>query len=634
MLAISAVHRHRLLPVVAAGLLLALPAIVSAQPPTVTKVDPPNWFTGHTWNPVRVLVRGERLHAARVEASAPGVRTGLVRVNERGTALFVDVHVDPPARPGPAPLRITTPAGVVTAAFELTAPLPRAGRFQGFGNDDVIYLVMPDRFANGDRGNDDPAKSRGILNRQKGRYYHGGDLQGIIDRLPYLADLGITALWLNPVYDNADHPDYNEVVDGEAATDYHGFHAIDYYAVEERLGDMATLRELVDRAHALGIKVIQDQVANHTCGFHPWVEDPPTPTWFNGSKAQHLANTFQTHPLMDPRSPEPVTRATLDGWFVDILPDLNQRDEDVARYLIQNSLWWVGMTGLDGIRQDTLPYVPRDFWRDWMAALKREHPDLKVIGEVLDGSPAFVAFFQTGRAQFDGVDSGIDTLFDYPLYYGVRRAFAQGESITAAVNVLHQDGMYPAPDALVTLLGSHDVPRFMNEPGATIDGLKLATTFLLTTRGTPKLYYGDEIAMRGGGDPDNRRDFPGGWPGDARSAFEAAGRTPEEQAVFAHTQRMLRLRKELAPLRRGTLTHLAITSQFYAFARVHDGERVVVALNNDTRAARVAVDIAPLGLAEGTTLTDRLGAADDAVVSDGRVAVTLPARAGAVFVVR
>ena len=618
----------------AAPALLVIPATVSAQSPTVVKVDPPNWFAGHSLNPVRVLVRGQHLHGARVETTAAGVRTGLVRVNERGTALFVDVHVDPAARPGSAPLRITTPGGAVTAAFEVTAPLPREGRFQGFSTDDVIYLVMPDRFANGEQANDDPAKSRGILNRNKGRYYHGGDLKGIIDRLPYLADLGITAVWLNPVYDNADHPDYNEVINGEAATDYHGFHAIDFYGVEERFGDMATLRALVDRAHALGIKVIQDQVANHTCGFHPWVEDPPTPTWFNGSKASHLANGFQTHLLMDPRSPEPVTRATLDGWFVDILPDLNQRDEDAARYIIQNSLWWVGMTGLDGIRQDTLPYVPRSFWRDWMAALKREYPDIRVIGEVLDGSPAFVAFFQTGRPQFDGVDSGVDTLFDYPLFYGVRRAFAQGESILAAVNVLHQDWLYPAPSALVTLLGSHDVPRFMNEPGASIEGLKLATTFLLTTRGTPKLYYGDEIAMRGGGDPDNRRDFPGGWPGDARNAFEAAGRTAEEQAVFAHTQRMLRLRKELAPLRRGTLTHLAIANQFYAFARTYAGERVIVAFNNDTQAAAVPIEMAPLGLAEGTTLTDRLGVAAAATVSGGRASISLPARSAAVFVVR
>jgi glycosidase len=292
------------------------------------------------------------------------------------------------------------------------------------------------------------------------------------------------------------------------------------------------------------------------------------------------------------------------------------------------------MTGLDGIRQDTLPYVPRSFWRDWMAALKREYPDIRVIGEVLDGSPAFVAFFQTGRPQFDGVDSGVDTLFDYPLFYGVRRAFAQGESILAAVNVLHHDWLYPAPNALVTLLGSHDVPRFMNEPGATIDGLKLATTFLLTARGTPRLYYGDEIAMRGGGDPDNRRDFPGGWPGDARNAFESSGRTGEEQAVFAHTQRLLRLRKELAPLRRGTLTHLAIASQFYAFARTHAGERVIVAFNNDTQAAVVPVEVSPLGLADGTTLTDRLGVAAAATVSGGRASVSLPARSAAVFVVR
>ena len=613
-----------------------LPSAVrlSAPAPQVTKVEPPNWWIGHSWNPVRLLVGGRHLAGAQVATSSPGVRVGLTSVNAAGTYAFVDVHVEPSARPGPVALQLVTSAGTAPIPFELAQPLSPDGRFQGFSEDDVIYLLVPDRFANGDPSNDDPAKSRGMLNRAKPRYYHGGDLRGVIDRLPYLKDLGVTVVWLNPVYDNADHPDYNEVVDGEAATDYHGFHAIDFYAVDEHLGDLATFRELVDKAHALGLKVIQDQVANHTCGFHPWVTDPPTPTWFNGTKADHVANTFQTHLLMDPNSPETVRRATLDGWFIDILPDLNQADLETRRYLVQNSLWWVGTTGLDGIRQDTLPYVPRDFWRDWMAALKREYPKIRVIGEVLDGSAPFVSFFQTGRAQFDGVDSGIDTLFDYPLFYGLRRAFGEGRSVRDAVNVLHQDHLYPAPDRLVTLIGSHDVQRFLNEPGATIDGLKLATTFLLTTRGIPQWYYGDEIGMSGGNDPDNRRPFPGGWPGDPRNAFDAAARTPEEQSLFSHVRAVMHLRQELEPLRRGRLTHLLIGEQTYAFARVTPSGTVVVALNNAAGSSSVEIDVTPIQLAEGTRLRDRLGAAGEAVVKGGGVRLTLGPRSAAVFVVQ
>ena len=310
-----------------------------------------------------------------------------------------------------------------------------------------------------------------------------------------------------------------ERYDNQDITDYHGFGAVDFYGVEERFGDMRTLQELVDRAHAAGIKVIQDQVANHTGPFHPWVQDSPTPTWFNGTEANHLANTFQTHLLMDANSPAAVKRATLDGWFVDILPDLNQEDEEVRRYWIQNSLWWVGMTGMDGIRQDTVPYVPRWFWRDWMAALKQEYPQIRVVGEVLDGSPPFVSFFQTGRAQFDGVDSGIDTLLDYPLFYGIRRAFGEGRSIREAASVLHQDALYPAPHRLVTLLGSHDVQRFMHEKGATHEGLMLATTFLFTVRGIAAVV----LRRR---DRAARRQRPRQPPHDARARPPATRATP------------------------------------------------------------------------------------------------------------
>ena len=349
-----------------------------------------------------------------------------MKVNEAGTYLFVDVTIDPKAAPGPRAIGVRTAAGTATIPLEILEPLPRQGRFQGFSPDDAIYLLMPDRFANGDPGNDDPAVSKGLLDRTKGRYYHGGDLRGVIDRLPYLKDLGVTAIWLNPWYDNVNHLNERETYDGQAITDYHGYGAVDFYAVEERLGDLATLRELVDRAHALGIKVIQDQVANHSGPYHPWVTDSPTPTWYYGTQAKHLANTWQTWTLQDPHSPPEVQKATLEGWFIDILPDLDQDDPEVARYTIQNTLWWVGVSGLDGIRQDTLPYVHRRFWKEWMGAIKKEYPDLRVVGELFDGDPALVSFYQGGAARFDGVDSGVDTLFDFPTYFKVRDAFAQG----------------------------------------------------------------------------------------------------------------------------------------------------------------------------------------------------------------
>jgi neopullulanase len=605
-----------------------------AAPPTVSKVEPPSWWPGHSLNPVRLLLRGQNLGGARVTAPAgSGLTIGLVSVNEAGTYVFVDVTLVPDAGPGVRRLTIAASGGAAEAPFEILAPLPRTGRFQGFSPDDAIYLAMPDRFADGDPRNDDPG-GRGLLDRTRPRYYHGGDFQGVIDKLPYLQDLGVTALWLTPWYDNANRLNEKETYDGKAITDYHGYGAVDFYAVDEHFGDLAKLRELVDGAHARGIKVIQDQVANHTGPYHPWVKDQPTPTWFNGTEGRHLANTWQTWTLQDPHASPDVQRATLDGWFIDILPDLNQDDPEVARYLIQNTLWWVGVSGLDGIRQDTLPYVPRRFWREWTGAIKREYPRLRVVGELFDGDPAMLAFFEGGAPRFDGVDSGIDALFDFPLYFKIREAFAQGKPLKDVANMLARDHLYRDPLSLVTFLGLHDVARFMGEPGATIPGLELAFTFLFTVRGTPLLYYGDEIALPGGGDPDNRRDFPGGFPGDARSAFESGGRTSDEQSVFAHVRTLLGLRKSLAPLRRGTLLNLAVSDQAWAYARVLDGAQVVVALNNGGSTITLEVPVRALGLADGATLEDRLGGLPAATVAAGRLSLTLSPRGGAVLVPR
>src|SRR5262249_20482286 len=381
--------------------------------------------------------------------------------------------------------------------------------------------------------------------------------------------------------------------DNQPITDYHGYGAVDFYAVDEHLGTLAKYRELVEAAHALGLKVIQDQVANHTGPYHPWVADPPTPTWFHGTAARHPNNTWQTWTLTDPHAAPDAQRETLDGWFIDILPDLNQDDPDVARYLIQNTLWWVGITGLDAIRQDTLPYVPRAFWRDWMAAIKRQYPNVNVIGETYDGDPAQVAFFQGGVKRWDGIDSGIDTEFDFPLFYAIRSAFAQGRSIKGIPETLSHDYLYPNPDILVPFLGLHDMLRFMSEQGATRQGLMLAQTFLMTTRGVPLLYYGDEIALPGGGDPDNRRDFPGGFAGDPRNAFTEEGRTSEERQVFNHLRKVVNLRKELEPLRRGRLVTLGFTDDYYAFARTSEKGNVIVLFTNAKEAKTVEVDVTP-----------------------------------------
>ncbi len=616
----------------AVALVLSVPVVGAAEgPPEILKVEPPSWWPGHSIDPVRLLVRGRNLLGAEVAGVAPGLNTGPVKVNEAGTYLFVDVTIDPKAAPGLRTIGVRTAAGAATIPFEILAPLPREGRFQGFSPDDAIYLLMPDRFANGDSGNDDPPVSKGLLDRTKGRFYHGGDLRGVIDRLPYLQDLGVTAIWLNPWYDNVNHPNQRETYDGQAITDYHGYGAVDFYAVEEHLGDLATLREMVDEAHARGIKVIQDQVANHSGPYHPWVADAPTPTWYYGTQAKHLANTWQTWTLQDPHSTPAMQKATLEGWFIDILPDLDQDNPEVARYTIQNTLWWVGVSGIDGIRQDTLPYVHRRFWREWMTAIKKEYPALEVVGELFDGDPALVSFYEGGMARFDGLDSGIDALFDFPTYFKVRDAFARDGSLREVAMMLARDHLYRDPSSLVTFLGLHDVPRFMNEPGAKVPSLKSAFTFLATARGTPLVYYGDEIALPGGVDPDNRRDFPGGWKQDARSAFEAAGRTADEESVHAHVRALLRLRRLTPALRRGKTVNLHVADRSWAYARVLDGQAAVVAINTDQAPTSLDLPAGPAGLVDGARLLDRVGSLGEAVVEGGRLRLTLPPGSSGVF---
>jgi glycosidase len=602
------------------------------EAPEVRRVEPPNWWEGHSHNPVRVLVTGTNLQELSVRSQG-GLLISNVSAHSAGTHLFCDVFIPPGTLPGPRQLKFTGPHGSVTADFSVLAAPDRASRFAGFRPDDVIYLIMPDRFANGDHSNDNPATSPGLHNRSKPRDYHGGDLQGIINQLPYLRDLGVTALWLTPWYDNVNHPNTKEKYTrenqrspaGVPSTDYHGYGAVDFYGVEEHFGTLAKLQELVAVAQAQGFKVVQDQVANHTGPYHPWVKAPPTPTWFNGSEAAHLENTWDTWTLAQRHPPADKLKSTLEGWFINILPDLNQNDPETATYLIQNSLWWIGMTGVDAVRQDTLPYVPRSYWAKWTAALKREFPNLTILGEVLDSRPDLVAFFQGGRPQFDGIDTGVETLFDFPLHYAIREVFVQGQPMTRLAGLLAADTNYVNPRVLVTLLGLHDTERFLGARGATLARLQQAYSFLLTTRGTPLIYYGDEIGMTGGGDPDNRRDFPGGWAEDAQNALQAGTRTASQAELHTHVRTLLHLRREIEPLRRGDLNILHAGDDTLAYSRVVTGAGVVVALNRSDRSQPLSLQL-PGSMAQHARLHNRFGLEGTVLVRNGRIDLAVPAQ--------
>jgi glycosidase len=577
--------------------LLLLCSVCAVAAPVVTKVEPPNWWVHQTLNPLQLLIHGTGLNGATIAApNCLSVRN--VHANDKGTYLFADVAIGKSCKPGDYPLTIKTSDGTATAPFRIDDPLPSEGRFQGFSSDDVIYLIMPDRFANGDKSNDDPEISKGLFDPSNPRRYHGGDFQGIIDRLPYLKSLGITAIWMTPVYDNSNK--------ANPTADYHGYGAVDYYGVEEHFGDLALLKKLVDQAHAMGLKVIQDQVANHVGPAHPWVDDPPTPTWFHGTAAMHTNETWQIWNLQDAHSTAELKRKVTDGWFADILPDMNQEDPDVARYEIQNALWWVGVAGFDGIRQDTLPYVPRAFWHDWSAAIHNQYPKLRMVGEVFDSDPAIPSYFQGGMVR-DGIDSGVDSVFDFPTYYAIRDVFAHGKDMDTLAKVLAKDWLYPNASALVPFEGNHDVMRFMSEPGATVDGLKLAFTYLLTTRGTPEIYYGDEIGMTGGDDPDNRHDFPTGDHAD--------------NEIFRYVQKLLHLRAELEPLRRGPFTSISVNAKTWVYSR----DSLLVALNNSADAADIVIQFT-----DGDYLP-RLGSSETLHVKDGTGRIHLSPHSSELF---
>lgn len=544
--------------------------------PQITKVEPPSWWATRSINPVRLLIRGSNLHNAKIQTNRRETKISNVRVDTRGDYLFVDVAISPNAKPGSYSFEIVTPYGKAAVPFGILAPLDSKTHFQGITNDDVIYLMMTDRFSNGDQSNDNPANSPAQANdRSNPRAWHGGDFQGIKNHLDYLKELGVTAIWLTPWYDNS-----NEVITCPhpwcPATSYHGYGAIDYYKTEDHFGTLGDLRELVEAAHKRGIKIIQDQVANHVGIAHPWAKNPPLPDWFS----RFEKNSFNNSVLLSPNASPPERNNLIHGWFDEGLPDLNQDEPEVARYEIQNALWWIGMTGIDGIRQDTIQYMPRPFIRAWSQAIKKQYPKFWMVGEVFETDSAQTAFFQGGRAGWDNVDTNLPSVFDFNLWRTSLDVFTGKKPMRALRDVQKYDGLYSNINNVTTISGNHDTDRFMSLEGATLEGAKLHLAFLLATRGIPQIYYGEEIAMRGGFDPDNRRDFPGGWAGDKRSAFLSAERTAEEKQIFAHVQKWIRLRRQSAALKTGKTIDLQYDADVYAFARQSsNGETIVLGFN-------------------------------------------------------
>ena len=559
--------------------------------PVVERVEPPSWWANHTINPVRVMARAANVDGLELRPIRKGIVIGNVKLTERGDYIFFDVTIAKNAKPGKYPIELFSKTGKTEIPFEINQPLDSNTNFQGVTSDDVIYLIMPDRFANGDASNDNPKNSEAAANnRRNPRAWHGGDFLGIKNNLPYLKELGITAIWLTPWYDNSNEINYCDQP-WCPATSYHGYGATDYYQTEDHFGTLSELRELVAAAHKQGIKVVQDQFANHVGSRHVWLKSAPLGNWFS----KFEKNTFNNSVLLSPNASPAERNNLLHGWFDEGLPDLNQNEPEAAKYLIQNAVWWIGMTGVDGIRQDTIQYMPRPFIREWSTAIKKQYPRFWMVGEVFETDSAQTAFFQGGKTGWDNVDTNLPAVFDFNLWRTSFDVFTNKKPVRALRDVLKYDGLYPNINNVVTLSGNHDTDRFMSLDGATLAGAKLHLAFLLTTRGIPQIYYGEELGMRGAHDPDNRRDFPGGWREDTKSAFTRAGRTPEEQEMFEWTQKWLRLRRENNALKAGQTIDLHYDNDVYIFARQVGGfsgiaQTMLLTFNRSNEAKRVLLN--------------------------------------------
>jgi glycosidase len=594
-------------------------SLAFAQAPVIHKLEPPNWWIDYTPK-LTLLLTGENLGGGRVESSTHGVSVVGAQASANGHYLFVHLQLGAKTRAGNVGLRVSGAGGSTTVQLPLLAHGDSRGHFDGFSRDDVIYLIMPDRFADGDPANDHPAGSNGVYDRAKPKAYHGGDLRGIREHLGYLHDLGVNTLWLTPVWKNTD-------------SDYHGYHCVDFYALDEHMGSMQEYQALVDDAHKLGMKVLIDYVANHTGPNHPWANDPPTPTWFHGTPAHHLSPSYNFNGLADPHASPREYRATIEGWFADKLPDLNPDDPELGLYLAQNAMWWTEMAELDGFRLDTFPYSSRQFWSGWHTRVREVYPHIDDVGEVADPDSSITAFFEGGRKQFDGIDSGLSTVFDFPMRDALRDVIIDGKPMDKIVDVLRHDEFYPHPEMLVTFFGNHDNSRFMGAKGSSVAKLKAAFGLLLTMRGIPQIYYGDEIAMTGSDDPDNRRDFPGGFPGDPSNAFIAAGRTPEQQDVFRYVHALLDLRKAHPALRTGKQWHIGWDDGYYAFLRELPEEKVLVIYNNADTARSLEIPLGDTPLENAHRLTVLLGGTS-AEIENGKARITLPAKTSAIFSVQ
>lgn len=569
--------------------LTLVPASAIAQ--SVERVEPPHWWLGFEEPSVQLVVYGQNAAALTVTEDDPRVEITAVERADSVNYLFVDLRMADEGEAGPVILRFTAPDGsVIEHAYLLKARAPGSSTRAGFDSTDTVYLAYPDRFANGDPSNDTVEGYVDGLNREDPGGRHGGDLQGLIDHIDYIQAMGFTQLWLNPVLENA-----------EARNSYHGYAITDHYRVDPRLGDNALYRQLSDEAAARGIGLIKDVVLNHAGSNHPLFLDPPSRSWFNND-AVFFQSSHQHTTVYDPYVAQADRRDFVDGWFAPTMPDFNQREDRVARYLIDNTIWWIEEAGLSGVRLDTYDFSDAAFLNAYMARIMTEYPDLGVVGEAWAYDPAVIAPMQTGSPLAPEAQPGVPSLMDFPLQIRTRDALLAEDSWETGLISLYQfminDRLYGDPSDLMIFADNHDFDRVHTQMGEDPALTRMALTLALTLRGVPQIYYGTELLFTNATPGDHgeiREDFPGGWAGDAANAFTGEGLSDEAAEMQAWLRTLVNWRRTSAAVHHGDMVHFAPlerhgTESVYVYARRHQGEAVLVVVNKAEAAHALDLD--------------------------------------------
>ncbi len=548
-----------------------------AQIPALERVEPMFWWTGMVNPHLQLLVHGDKIADYKVQLKYKGVTLQKVNKVENPNYLFLDLLIDKNTRPGSFDIVFSARGKKdLHYNYQLKQQDKSPNRIQGVTNKDFVYLIMPDRFSNGDPTNDRVAGMKDqSLNVDSMYDRHGGDLQGVINHLSYLKDLGVTAIWCTPMIEN-----------DMTHASYHGYAATDLYKIDPRFGTNELYKTYVEKCHALGLKVIKDVVHNHI-GSEGWImKDLPMKSWVH-QWPKYTNTNYRDQPLMDPHASQADVKSQLDGWFVPTMPDLNENNPYVENYLTQNHIWWIEYAGIDGLRLDTYPYNDPTFMANWAKALKAQFPHLSIFGETLVTSVPEQAFFTEGNTVNRGFDTNLPGVTDATMKDAMYEALNGKDGWVDGVNRLYatlaQDFLYKDPSKNLVFLDNHDMSRFYSMVGENFDKCKEGLGILLTMRGIPEMYYGTEILMKNFDAPDGlvREDFPGGWSKDSANKFVAKGRTAKENEAFNYVKTLANFRKNSTALETGKLMQYVPEDGVYVYFRYNENQTVMVVVNSN-----------------------------------------------------